>query len=399
MSAGAKEDDEDVPLGYAVLAKKRREEKERFLQAEREKREKEAATREAAERQKRYHAEQRRAVEEQKRAEVERKRIEDERKAREERTKAKYAEEVAASRRRRESARLGVDNSMNIREMHQRGNGPTFSRPAYDSTPPPVPVPRRSASAFTVPIDVSNGNSAGSSKATGLAELQQDKRRSVAPYANNSVHSSMEDLRPQSHRRQTGTDYSQKQGQQHIRTASAASTSSKRASFLRTQSAPNQVPLMPYTMMPAIPPVPPMPVWTMPLLPPNAPFMMQQYSRSPSPGSNPHSYNSSPSPSPSHRHSVVQSTPSPSRSPHPSGDSPKPRHSRYPSGDGRGPQVSAQSRNSPGASHRSSRSPSYSPLQSSPSQPLTRDELSRKSLYGSSSNLPHMDTKRRTTMM
>ncbi|EJD01098.1 uncharacterized protein FOMMEDRAFT_141814 [Fomitiporia mediterranea MF3/22] len=396
-------DADGIPLGYAIRARKRREEKEKFLRAEREKRAKELQAREAEERQKR-------AAEEQQRREEERRRIEEEKRAREERMQAKYNEEIAASRQRRENARLGVDNYTNIREMHQReerDNGRTYSRPAYDVTPPPVQAPRRRASDITAPIDNSI-KSSNAPRPASIAESGEDRRRSMAPSAYKPSPLSTDDVRPTVPRQQAaGTDLPHQQ-QVPSRPPSIASSSSRPVSVLRTQSVPNQMPLMAYPMMPVMPPipVPPMPLWNMPLLPPNAPFMMQQYSRSPSPGSNPHSRDPSPS---SRRQSTLQPTASPShrhQSLHPSSSSSRPqpgaadsRHSRYPSRES-APQTSGQSRgNSNNTSQRPPRSTSYSTLQQSRSQPIYRDDRSQTSRHGSYTNLGHMDTKRRTTMM
>ncbi|KAL5527331.1 hypothetical protein ACEPAG_6122 [Sanghuangporus baumii] len=417
--------DESIPLGYALQAKKRREEKARFLQAERERRAKELA---AIEKQRRE-IEERREAEERRRREEERKRIEEEKRAREERMREKYNEEIAASRHRRESARLGMESYLNIRETHQAENRRAYSRPSYDPTISPVRLPRRSASDFAAPgqgISVADGSS-NSSRPNSFVESTGDRRRSLAVPSHSPGHQLNEDSRSVSHQRLSGgTDAFQRPHQQHSRPPSIVSSSSRPTS-IRVQSAPNQVPMMAYPMIPAmpmipqmpvlpvppVPPIPPMSMWNMPLLPPNAPFMMQQYSRSSSPGSNSHSRNHSPSSSPSHRpsdmppsspsrrqsnvHSSLSS--SPSRPQH-TGQSPsRPVHSRHPSGDNNHSQHPADRRGSNVASQRPARSTSSTALQQSVPPATHRDDRLQKSRYGSSTNLARMDPKRRTSMM
>ncbi|KAL5508309.1 hypothetical protein ACEPAH_5928 [Sanghuangporus vaninii] len=417
--------DESIPLGYALQAKKRRQEKARFLQTEREKRAKELA---AIEKQRRE-TEERREVEERRRREEERKRIEEERRAREERIREKYNEEIAASRQRRESARLGMESYLNIRETHQADNRRTYTRPSYDPTISPIRLPKRSASDFAVPGQgmLMTDGSSNSSRPNSFVESTGDNRRSLAAPSHSLSHQLNDDSRFAYHRRSSGaTEASQRPQQQHSRPASIVSSSSRPAS-VRVQSAPNQVPIMAYPMVPVmpmmpqmpvlpvppVPPVPPMSMWNMPLLPPNAPFMMQQYSRSSSPGSNPHSRNHSPSSSPSRRPSDIpppspsrrqsnlhsSSSSSPSRAQHTGQSSSRPVHSRHPSGDNNHSQHPANRRGSNTASQHPTRSTSNANLQQSVPQPTHRDSRSQKLLYGSSTNLAHMDPKRRTSMM
>ena len=422
-------DTESIPLGYAIQAKKRREEKALFLHAEQEKRAKELTS---AEKQRRQ-IEERRELEERRRREEERKRVEEEKRIRDERLREKYNEEVAASRQRRESARLGMENYQNIREAHQTENRRTYSRPAYDPTAPPVRLPRRSASESATPGQGAANVSSNSSRPNSSAESNGDKRRSLVAPSQGSHHQLADDNRSASNRRlSVGTEASQRP---HGSRPPSIVSSTSRPTSIRMQSAPNPVPMMGYPMIPTmpmmtpmpqmpvvpIPPVPPMPMWNMnmgmgmgmgmnmPLLPPNAPFMMQQYSRSPSPGSSPHSRDHSPSspsrrqidvppPSPSRRQSNLHSSsPSPSRRQHTGQSSSGPTHSRNPSGDNNHPADRRGNGNAP--QQRPVRSSSQTALQQSVSQPIHRDARSQKPRYGSSTNIAHMDPKRRTSVM
>lgn len=408
FAANAKDNDDDIPLGYALRAKKQKEEKERFLQAEREKRAKERASTvyEAPEKSRQAKAlsfDDQRVLEEQKRAEEARRRVDEERRLREERQRAKYNEEVTASRRRRESARLGMDNYVNIRESHQMDKAPTYSRPAYDESNSRTILPRRQASDHVI----SSGNrSMNNLRQANSVETGDRNRNSTSGLTRTSMYASSEDVRNSNSRRQsTISEHSDRTSQ---RPASIVSTSTRRHTLSRTQSVPMQIPLMPYAIpivpvVPPVPPIPAIPVWNMPLLPPNAPFMMQSYSRSPSPGSggsSPHSRNSSPS----RRQSIVpQSRSQQSLSSTP--PSPASRHSRNGSGEGSLPrQHSASSVNhssqSSGGYRKPLRSESYSPVQSSSLSPQVpmRNENYRKSAHGSS-NLRPPESKRRTTMM
>ncbi|KAH8113268.1 hypothetical protein DFH11DRAFT_330119 [Phellopilus nigrolimitatus] len=374
--------EDDIPLGYAIQAKKKREEKERFLRAEREKRDRQ------------NRAEERRQVEaERVRTENERRRVEEEKRVREERQKAKFAEEVAAARHRRELARAGMENVMSIREAGQRVQGPLHSRAAYDMAVTSTTSSRRRASDYTSPSNGFPFN--GSSNVSSAVGSSEDKRRSSAMPSNASAfQGSAEDLRPPVSRRQSVV--SENLHQHPPRPMSVASSSSQRLSLPRTQSAPVQVPTMLYPMMPPIPPVPPIPVWGMPLLAPNAPFMMQQYSRSPSPGMNPNSRDSSSS----RRQSFMQPippVPSSSRSQHPSNS--RSRLSPFPSGGNTASKPAVPPINGSDNPHRQSRSASYSPQLPSSSKPLPRDERPRRSQYGSTMSLVPPNAQRRTTMM
>ncbi|KAF7332083.1 hypothetical protein MKEN_00088800 [Mycena kentingensis (nom. inval.)] len=145
----AEDDKEDViPLGYVLRLKKRREEKARFLREEQERRAfEEERTRQEDERRRREL--ERRQWEEEKRAwEREKRAIEEGRK------KRLYAEEVAATRARREYQRAGgsygVGNSMlasssttSLRDERHRSESGKISRPVHDQ--------RRQASEPAVP--------------------------------------------------------------------------------------------------------------------------------------------------------------------------------------------------------------------------------------------------------
>ena len=316
------EDDDNVPLeyvGYAILAKKRKEEKERFLAAERAKREHANGLRQAEEAKRRVEAERKRAEEDVRKAEEERVRLEEarkhaemERKAFEEKQKAIFDEEVAAARRRRENARLGVENHNIIREMNREKRGEVYARPAYDISPQPGLAKRRSSAYFPAPD--SPVEKAGSSP-TNLPSVAEDKEKSerrkssLPPSSFGKPTLNPEPARPSVNRHQSMPK--QEQREPFERPESVISTTSsahaKRQSHIRSSSAPNTLfpqqqmpPMVPYPMMPiqVVPPVPPMPVWNMstgmgmpsmppmpPLMMPTAPFMMQHspHSGTPSP--------------------------------------------------------------------------------------------------------------------
>ena len=126
---GEKEDrDEHVPLGYVMRIKQKREEKARFLQAERQRRQHEEARRKHEE-EKRKWEEERVAWEKEKRA------------MEEERKKRLYAEEVTAARTRRESQRVGfgpVTGEGLATGQWDRGDRPRPARDSRRCTPRPA---------------------------------------------------------------------------------------------------------------------------------------------------------------------------------------------------------------------------------------------------------------------
>ncbi|KAK7061801.1 hypothetical protein R3P38DRAFT_2596549 [Favolaschia claudopus] len=277
----AEDDKEDViPLGYALRQKKRREDKAKFLREEQERRTHELER--AKQEEERIRREQeRRQWEEEKRAwEKEKKAME------EERLRRIYAEEVAATRARREHQRAGggygtsdghLPASSSTTSLREERNRETYSRPLHDH------APRRQASEPAVPQLTSSPSSSphtsspGSSRPPSIAGHQAGSLRGSSRPA--SVHTnSSEDARHSS-----------------VNAGKRSSMASLPAKMPNNQfdwatysawSASNP------TLM--VPPVPPMPMYAMdmPLLPPTPPFMLQQYPR-------PRSQNHSPSPSPS----------------------------------------------------------------------------------------------------
>jgi hypothetical protein len=307
------EDDKDntIPLGYVLRMKQRREQKAKFLQAEKERREFEAEKR-------RVETERRQREAERQEWEKERKIWEREKKAMEEERKQRlYAEEVAAARTRRESQRAGhhvpSSSSLNVpspRADPDHSDTRRYQRPVYDT----MTMPRRHTSepAPWAGFTPSNaGSSTGSSRAPSINTFTPSSGgslRNSRPPSMYSAHSSMEDLR--------------------LRDGSANSTSrSSFASLPRT--APDRAISYPARAVGAIPPVPPVPVVPMfvmevPLLPPNPPFMLQQYPRRrSSPNSSPSSSRRS-SDIPSNNSSERANQPSPRASSKPS--PPQPRH-------------------------------------------------------------------------
>lgn len=383
---------DDVPLAYAIQAKKKREEKERFLQAEREKR------------LKRAEEEKKQTEAEMLRLEEERRKAEEERRLREERRKSILAEEVVAARRRIESARLGSESYTNIRDANERERSSrAYSRPAYDPAQNQAqPSQRRTPSLPRASKSQDNLSSrpspSGSRPSSVIGAIKDDRRQSIVSSGHSPSRLSSDSSRPTLTTRKTlPPENSQGIG----RPSSVLSSSSKRLSLPRVNSAPIPVPPVPFAMNPmlpmnGIPPVPPLPpvmvpVWgmpnmggmggmnmnmgmgmgmnmNMPLLPPNAPFMMQQYPRTPTSGSS-RQHSPAPDRSPRRRSTAPlpqQSTPSASRPQQSTGQSGAPRsgHQRYYSGEV--PKTSPAQ--APEGSLRTQRSASYSPRPPSPTR-------------------------------
>ena len=371
---------DDVPLGYAMQAKKKLEEKQRFLQMEQEKRAKESKARDTEE--------QQRKEEDFKQVEEEQKRVEEERKLREEKQKARYAEEITAARQRREMSRTGVENFTNIREAKQREQEPSYSRPAYDTSTPSFATPSRKQAADYVKNTETRGASPQPPRPNSVVGSSENVRRGLAPQSTN-FHS-MEDLRPTPSRRQS--TMSEVSEQHNQRPMSVISSSSRRLSLPRTQSAPMQVPTVvypvvftnvppvpPMPMMPVIPPIPPMqmaPVWNMPMLSPNAPFAMQYPPPMPPFASNSQSRDSSPS----RRSSASHTPPPPSPQSRPTSlHSGRPSHPRSVSDHHRPRRSSALSHSSV-EPRRSSRSTSLVAQQQTSTQYRSRNEHSNLAL-------------------
>jgi hypothetical protein len=263
------EDDKDdqIPLGYIMRMKKRREDKARFLRQEQVRRafdlERLKVEKERMQREK-----ERLEWEKERRAwEREKKALEDERKQR------LYAEEVAAARVRREARRHGPAGNPNYAQQTDpqipkpRDTRPR-QRPVYD----PMPAPGRrqasdatTGSGGTLSASPITGSSPGSSRQSSFLEPHTPggSQRNSRPASVYSTLSSAEDLR------------------MHDPNSRRNSASSSKLSVPASPYATWSGPVAP---MPAIP-VMPMFMIDMPLLPPTPPFMLQQYpqrQRSPS---------------------------------------------------------------------------------------------------------------------
>ncbi|TBU45069.1 hypothetical protein BD309DRAFT_860969 [Dichomitus squalens] len=242
FAEGEKEDKEDnVPLGYVMRVQQKREEKARFL---------------AAERERRQHEEARRKHEEEKRKwEKERATWEREKRAmEEERKKRLYAEEVAAARARRESSRIGFgpatgeglavgqwDRSERPRPDRESSASPSFSRPTYD---PAHAMPRTySDSSLARPPHPSRGSSG-----SGSGSPEESRPNSV--YGSWSGAGS----RPPSMHSGVPTPSS---SQQDVRPRERRTSSSRRASMVSESGSSR-----PRSEVP-VPPVPVPNMWTM----------------------------------------------------------------------------------------------------------------------------------------
>ncbi|THH08638.1 hypothetical protein EW145_g2572 [Phellinidium pouzarii] len=334
--------------------------------AEREKRAREKRAREASARQKR-------AEEERQRAEEERRRAEEAKRAHEEKRRMTYEEEVAAARRRRESARAGMESVTTIRESHRTEQGLSYTRPAYDTTSTLPSASRLRTYDYASSVkSIENTSMNGSTRPSSVVvNITGDKRRSlVMPSAYIPSQSSSDDHCPPIPRHSTLPDNMRLQ-QQYSRPVSVASSSSKRMSLPRTQSAPVQIPTVFYPMMPAIPPCPS-----------NATSL--EHASDPRDSSNKHQ-------------SVMQVPPGSSRSLHASPPSlSKARHSQYHNGDDAGRLSSSLLKDTSGTT---SRSASHPPRATSSSQPRPRDDRSRQSYHSSSKNLMILESMVLSTVL
>ncbi|KAI0677596.1 hypothetical protein C8Q78DRAFT_1074280 [Trametes maxima] len=318
---GEKEDkDDNAPMGYVQRIKQKREEKARFLQAERERR--------------KYEEERRRHEEEKRRWEEERAAWEREKRAiEEERRKRMYAEEIAAARSRRESQRFGAlgaatgeglatgqwDRSERPRaEREREGASSTYARPVYDAMHPHAPVRQGSDSSINLPR-----SRTGTGSGSGSGSPSESRPGSV--YGAGALPGS----RPSSMYNGLPTPSSSQQDVR-LRERRISGSGSRRGSMVSESGGshrhpdPLTLPPMPQVWgmgmgmnmnMAPMPmpmqgmPMVPMPMYgvgmDMPLLPPSPPFMMQQYGyRPPSQNSHRHSQHSpAPAPSPQRSHS------------------------------------------------------------------------------------------------
>jgi hypothetical protein len=322
------EDDKDdvIPLGYVLRMKKKREEKAKFLRAEHERRALEEERLKMEEERRRRDAERAEWERERRAWEREKKAIEEERRQR------KYAEEVAATRFRRESQRAGgvpssnngsgggggggyfptSPSSTSLRDS-ERNKPPTLresrrhSRPVYDAAlssplvPPPIPrremsepnlptithtnasIPRSSPYSTSSPSPGSSrppSIGGGQSTPSPIASGSGSGTRPPSVYSSQEV--SSEDVR---HQRASVAAASILSGKK--RNSIAASSSSHRINDSRATSYP-----MWSGSNPSLAMVPPMPtmipafvMMDMPLLPPTPPFMLHQYPRQQGQGS------------------------------------------------------------------------------------------------------------------
>jgi hypothetical protein len=258
----AEDDKEDrIPLSHVVRIKKGREEKQRFLREERERRlfeeEKNRAETERMQREK-----QRLEWEQERRSwEKEKRKQEDEKKSRQ------YADAVAATRARRESQRIGylpgrVDSSSSLTSTRERSDSNTRSKRDSQYT--------SSINSSRPPSIFSNAPAGGSVRGSIYGP----------PSASSTYMSSHEDLRQ-------SRSYSQNNIQR---------PTPDRANTWAGQMAPVMtVPVMtvPVLAMPQMYAG----MDSMPLLPPTAPFMMQQTGHRGRSSTHSHSGGSSSSPS------------------------------------------------------------------------------------------------------
>ncbi|CAL1700739.1 unnamed protein product [Somion occarium] len=277
------EKDDQFPLGYVLRVRQKREQKARFLEAERLRRIHEKERRKFEEERRRQEAEKKKW--EQERSAWER----EKRAAEEERKKRLYAEELAAARSRRESVRFGTgpradgdtpllwDGSDRDRERERRGRQPqeTYTRPVYDVN---APTPRRQGSDPLIPPPIRSRKE--SSPASSRPPSAGGSGSSRPPSMYSTPQSSVPDI--------TVRDRRESKGSRRGSMTSVADSSHRsvmdRSSFPPSFSWNGNMnqgipPVPPLPLMPMVPVVPYM--MDMPLLPPTPPFMMQQFGNRP----------------------------------------------------------------------------------------------------------------------
>jgi hypothetical protein len=242
--------EDSVPLGYILRHKKRREEKTLFLQRERERREHE-------EEKLRHEAERQQWEQEKQQWQKEKRTIEGSKRQKQ------FAEEIAAARVRRES-RFAIPSSQAKEQVRKPREA--YSRPTYDTRK------QTESPSLTRPPHSRDGSSS-SSKPGSLHQSESAGSVALRPASTYSVVS--EDVRPRVNR--------------NSKRGSIISESSRRSvvSPIYTYgwpSVPSMPQVLPIPVYPAVQTMPLMPQFSldMPLLPPAAPFMRQQYGRSPS---------------------------------------------------------------------------------------------------------------------
>jgi len=246
--------EDQVPLGYILRHRKRRDEKTLFLQREQERREHEE--------EKLRHEAERQQWEKEKRQWQKEKRVIDGAKR-----QKQYAEEITAARVRREA--LNALPSAQARPQDRKAHE-AYSRPSYD--------PRRQAESPSYPHAPRPRNDSPSSSRRGtLLPPESAGSQTSRPISTHSVASS-EDVRTRISR--------------NSRRGSMISESSQRsvASPVITYGwppvppLPQMLPIPVYSSVQAMPIMPQFPMDS-PLLPPIAPFMRQKYDRPRSPES------------------------------------------------------------------------------------------------------------------
>ena len=249
--------EDQIPLGYIIRIKKKREEKAKFLLKERERREsKEAMRAREQERQLRlWEAEKRQ--QEKERIALEKKRDE------EERRRHTYATELQASRARRDAFRAGhvASSSSLARDMERDRSASRDARPSVSRT-----------------IDTANLSPYDGSPTSSMPATPQGSQRSFSrpPSVYSSHTTSEEDARTRDgrhiSRRNTLAFDPSKQ--------SPLPMPNHRASLLPYNQWTNlQVPPVIVPQVPVVPMMMSMPFYSMeiPLLPPSPPFMMNQF--------------------------------------------------------------------------------------------------------------------------
>lgn len=247
--------DDQIPLGYVLRIKKRREEKARFLREEREKRELEEKTRirEEQHQSRLLEAEKGKQEKEQKAFELQKKKME------EERRRQNYATELQASRTRREASRAGHISSSSslVRDIERDRSASRDARPSALRTID-LMVPAQNLSLY-------DGSPASSMPATPQGS-QRSFSRPPSIYSSHTT--SSEDVRA-------------RDGRHISRHSTLAFDPSKQYPLPLPNHHPSFLPYNFWTNVQA-PPVPPMmtsmPFYSMdiPLLPPSPPFMMNQ---------------------------------------------------------------------------------------------------------------------------
>ena len=421
------EKDDAIPLEYVLRNKQARDKKARFLAAERARR---LSTQERAvspryvpdtsrEDARRLAEERRRVEEERRQLEEERRKWERERAAREraaeeQKRKQVYAEDFAEARRRQEKGRSGAVPRMGEgmswegdrereRERKASETKAAYPRPRYDSTQshsrPSLPLPQRQSSEPNVHLGASSGGSPRLSVPYPDSSPGSSRPPSIAAGSNrgSSRPPSMYSTPPSS---ASATDVRQRRESKTSRRSVMSDGGSYSPSMYFPPGQPGfpwgvpPIPTMPVAvsmnMMPVGMPMmqmPVMPYTDMPLLPPTPPFMLQQYG--PRHGSGQRSHSSSPTRGPG----------SEANKRHSDGSS-RTHHRRTPSDDPAGRGRTASPANAPqpsSASNRSSRT--NAPAAHSQSFPTTPPVPSSWPRQPAFQNLSRPSANRRQTMI